>query len=85
MRSRYSAFALGLSEYLATSWHPDTRPPDVRADHPERWTGLRIVDTAAGGLLDSEGEVEFVASHVDGELHQRSRFVRVDGRWVFVD
>jgi uncharacterized protein YchJ len=26
MRSRYSAYALGLEEYLLATWHPSTRP-----------------------------------------------------------
>lgn len=84
MRSRYSAFALGLSDYLVASWHPDTRPVGVRAHEPERWTGLTIVATARGGRSDDDGEVEFIAHHVDGDLRQRSNFVRLDGRWVFV-
>ena len=26
MRSRYSAYALGLTPYLLSTWHPSTRP-----------------------------------------------------------
>jgi SEC-C motif-containing protein len=31
------------------------------------------------------GEVEFEATHDGGVLHERSRFVRRAGRWVYVD
>ena len=30
MRSRYSAFVLGLGEYLVHSWHPDYLGPRKR-------------------------------------------------------
>jgi uncharacterized protein YchJ len=36
-------------------------------------------------LHDSVGEVEFEAAHADGVLHERSRFVKRAGRWVYVD
>ena len=29
MRSRYSAYACGDSDYLFRTWHPRTRPPDA--------------------------------------------------------
>lgn len=85
MRSRYAAFALGLVDYLIETWHPDTCPSDVHANHPERWTGLTILGTTAGGLLDADGQVEFIAHNTSGDLQQRSTFVRRGGRWVFVD
>ena len=87
MRSRYSAFALGDMAYLAHSWHPDTRPGRIRDDPTRRWTGLEVVATTGGGLLDRDGTVEFEADHVSptgtGTLHERSRFERFDGRWVY--
>lgn len=90
MRSRYSAFAVGDARYLEASWDPDTRPRRVRLGDDDRtWTGLEIVATERGGLLDADGVVEFRASHRDHDgdhvLHERSRFRRLDGRWVYVD
>ena len=88
MRSRYSAFALGDAAYLARSWHPDTRPGKIR-DHPARtWTGLEIVGSSGGGMLDQDGTVEFRAHHRDPDgdhvLHEHSTFTRFDGTWVYL-
>jgi SEC-C motif-containing protein len=89
MRSRFSAFALGLADYLLASWHPSTRPKTLKLDPDVVWRRLQIVDTVAGGADDAEGIVEFRASYRDAEgaglLHERSRFVRADGRWLYLD
>ena len=112
MRSRYSAYALGLTAYVAATWHPDTRAadldeepadvdggfadraaPDAEGDSDVaagvRWRRLQIVDVVAGGADDETGIVEFRASYRTdagaGLLHERSRFARVGGRWVYVD
>ena len=88
MRSRYSAFVVGDVAYLERSWHPSTRPADVRVVPGQRWTGLDVVATDAGGPLDAEGVVEFVAHFERGgradALHERSSFTRLDGRWVYL-
>jgi SEC-C motif-containing protein len=44
-----------------------------------------VIATADGREDDSVGEVEFEAAHDGGVLHERSRFVRRAGRWVYVD
>jgi SEC-C motif-containing protein len=89
MRSRYSAFAKGDAEYLLRSWHPDTRPKKLTLDPAQRWLRLEILGTTAGGLLHQTGTVEFRAHYEHtthtGVLHERSRFTRVNGRWVYVD
>lgn len=82
MRSRYSAFALTEDDHLFRTWHPRTRPADVSADPGTTWTGLEILDA-------SGDEVEFIARYRtdegDGALHERSRFERRAGRWLYVD
>lgn len=90
MRSRFSAFALGLDGYLLASWSPATRPATLHLDAASLWRKLQIVDTVAGGPDDESGVVEFRASFRDGEgaagvLHERSHFARLDGRWVYLD
>ena len=77
MRSRYSAFVLGLPEYLLASWHPSTRPTTLELDDTE-WRRLQIVDV-------SGDVVEFRASYRGGLLHERSRFAQLDGRWYYVE
>lgn len=89
MRSRFSAFARGDAAYLTRSWHPSTRPAELELDADVVWRRLQIVDAVAGGPDDAEGVVEFRASYraPDGAglLHERSRFTRVEGRWVYLD
>jgi SEC-C motif-containing protein len=86
MRSRYSAFAVGDAAYLLTSWHPSTRPTTLELDDDVRWYRLDILGRSAGGVLDIEGVVEFSARFKPGgEVRERSRFVREDGRWLYVE
>ncbi|WP_258068200.1 YchJ family protein [Rathayibacter sp. AY1A2] len=89
MRSRYSANVLGSAPYLLASWHPSTRPRRIDLDPDVQWRRLQIVDTSFGGEGDEEGLVEFRASYRSpagpGLVHERSRFLREDGRWLYVD
>lgn len=89
MRARFAAYALANDVYLLDSWHPSTRPAKVTFDPRVRWISLEILDTDGGGLLSDQGTVEFIAryqrdSH-DGSLQERSRFVRVNRRWVYLN
>ncbi|WP_225733267.1 YchJ family protein [Pseudoclavibacter sp. CFCC 13796] len=89
MRSRFEAFRQEDAAWLLASWHPRTRPAELRFDPEVRWRGLQIVDTVAGEPDDSEGIVEFRATYMAGGergiQHERSRFVRDQGRWVYLD
>ncbi|MGW5618927.1 YchJ family protein [Streptomyces sp. NPDC003877] len=85
MRSRYCAFVKGDTGYLLRTWHPRTRPGTLEMDPGTRWTGLEILGTAGGSAFHSAGTVEFRASYRGGSLHERSRFERVEGAWVYVD
>jgi SEC-C motif domain protein len=91
MRSRYSAYALGLSDYLRATWHPSTRPPLLQLDtigpHGTRWLGLDIIAHRPYG---DAAEVEFVARYRRSNaravrMRENSRFLREDGRWFYVD
>ncbi|KAF1686881.1 hypothetical protein B1992_05675 [Pseudoxanthomonas broegbernensis] len=91
MRSRYSAYVLGLPDYLRATWHPSTRPPALDLDDPEArrvvWLGLQVKEHRAAG---DRAEVEFVARYRVGggsavRMAERSRFVREGGRWYYVD
>jgi SEC-C motif-containing protein len=88
MRSRYSAFVLRDEPYLLQSWHASTRPPNIAFDPAQKWLGLKVVDVSSTGA--DSGEVEFIARFRIGgasaaRLHERSRFVREAGRWLYVD
>jgi len=85
MRSRYSAYVLGLIEYLLATWHPSTSPGELELS-PVKWLGLEVRHAQATG---DAGVVEFVARCRDSgkgvRLHEVSRFVREDGRWLYID
>ncbi|MEU3891424.1 YchJ family metal-binding protein [Streptomyces sp. NPDC029041] len=85
MRSRYCAFVKGDAAYLLRTWHPRTRPGRLEPDPGMRWTGLEILGASGGSAFHTTGTVEFRASYRGGSLHERSRFERVDGAWVYVD
>jgi SEC-C motif-containing protein len=85
MRSRYSAFVVGDPAYLQQTWHPSTRPRSLQLDPDVRWTGLEIVATTGGAMLDTEGTVEFRAHRVGGVQSELSRFRRENGRWFYLD
>ncbi|WP_345616813.1 YchJ family protein [Streptomyces ziwulingensis] len=85
MRSRYSAFVRRDAAYLLRTWHPRTRPATLDLDAGTRWAGLEILDTTGGSAFHTTGTVTFRASYRGGSLHERSRFERVDGAWVYID
>lgn len=88
MRSRYSAYALGLHDYLYATWHPRTRPPpgSLEQDRSSRWLGLEVRRHQQQG---DEATVEFIARCRIGSraqrMHEISRFLREDGRWFYLD
>ena len=97
MRSRYAAYAKGLVDYLMDTTHPDS--PHHGADREQwakeldnfcrltRFEGLTILD--APPHEGDAGTVTFRAglSHEgrDTSFTERSTFLRVDGRWLYVD
>lgn len=94
MRSRYSAYVLGLMTYLQATWHPSTRPATMEPLEPGlRWLGLEVRRASSPpGAATPDAQhatVEFVARSKWGgrahRLHEVSRFVREGGRWLYVD
>lgn len=89
MRSRYSAYVQAREDYLLATWHPDTRPPTLDLDATPRpqWLGLAVGSHA---VQDADhATVAFVARYkLNGrafKLRETSRFVRLGGRWFYVD
>jgi len=88
MRSRYTAYVLGLSAYLLETWHPRTRPTTIAPPPPGlRWLGLEV--RRCTPIDANHATVEFVARHKLGgraeRLHEISRFERVGGRWLYLE
>lgn len=89
MRSRYSAYVLGLEPYLLATWHASTRPAALApAEQKTTWLGLKVLHHAQ--TAPDQAVVEFIArARVGGgsaqRLHEVSRFVREEGRWYYVD
>ena len=87
MRSRYTAFVRENAEYLQATWHLSERPAELDFDPDCKWLGLDVKQFQSTGA--DAAQVEFVARYrVAGRavrLHERSRFVREDGRWYYVD
>ena len=93
MRSRYTAYCQGEVDYLLSTHHPDGQQADERQSLAAtiagtRWLGLTIVETVAGGPEDAAGVVAFEARYSGsdgaGVLRERSRFVKQDGRWLYL-
>src|SRR4051794_6084383 len=76
MRSRYTAFVLGLWPYLAQT--------QVAPFGPDRkllkWVGLTVNEA-------THDEVDFTARHVDSgkevSVNERSKFEQREGRWLY--
>ncbi|WP_110598599.1 YchJ family protein [Salinicola lusitanus] len=96
MRSRYTAFALGgLGGYLVSTWDPGALDPTLTSaaldQRDQQWLGLEIVDVrTAGARATVEFKARFrprraVPAGPDQTLHERSRFHRHRGNWLYVD
>lgn len=91
MRSRYSAYALELFDYLIKTWHTTTCPQEFNNMHNLRWIGLKICSISEN-LERKEYFVEFIARFKDSinngkadKIHEISRFIEEDGRLVYID
>ena len=94
MRSRYSAYAVGAVEYLIETTDPagpqwrDDR--SAWADEIEqfcRHTRFEKLSVRSASAHEEHGEVHFFAKLSRGgedvSFEERSRFTRVDGRWLY--
>lgn len=91
MRSRYTAFVRHDIDHIERSCAPETHAAFSRADAVRmveecEWGPLTVMKAEETG---DDGMVEFFLTfRRDGEewpLHERSRFRRIDGRWLYVD
>ncbi len=94
MRSRYSAYALQIMPYLASTLHPGQRH-DYDEAGAERWAreseweGLEILEVVDDHSDPDRGTVEFRATYRRrGEKlvhHERAEFRRTGDQWFFYD
>ena len=81
MRSRFSAYVLGLSDYIARTWHVSTCPQDLQLSPDDQWLKLDIAK--ANGT-----QVHFRAYFKDGTdfyvLDEISDFKQENNHWVYV-
>jgi len=92
MKSRYCAYAVGDSRYIIKTTHPDN--PDY-TDDIKSWEesilnfsrqtyflGLKIIDFTEG---EEEAFVTFIAHLSSGDLKEKSRFLKHNGQWMYMD
>lgn len=87
MRSRFSAFALHLADYLYETTYPNQRKNHSKAailnwSVSNKWMQLEIIKA-------TEKTVEFKAYYLDADLnaqvhHEKSTFKQLNGVWYYV-
>jgi len=92
MRSRYSAFAFGLADYIIKTTHPNNSD---YTDAKERWkeeilafcthTEFQGLQVIAFEEAEAEAFVTFTAFLSSGILKEQSRFLKENGMWLYVD
>lgn len=89
MRSRYTAYVLGLEDYLLQTWHPTTRPTSLNLaenDVPIKWIGLQVKHAEL--TSETTATVEFVARYKIGgkaeRMHELSQFELIENRWYYL-
>lgn len=93
MRSRYSAYAKALIDYLVASTLP-VQQTLINTDTLKawatktQWCGLTVLSSSGGNKLDTHGKVSFIAHYKSDnkvEHHQEdANFRRQGNRWYFV-
>ncbi|RTL40190.1 MAG: hypothetical protein EKK48_17210 [Candidatus Melainabacteria bacterium] len=94
MRSRYCAYALGLSEYIMATTHPEH--PEFTADRPRwqkeienfvkhtRFDRLKVLHSEDG---QDTSTVKFTAylrqADQDASFTETSTFEKVNGKWLY--
>ena len=92
MRSRYSAYAVGDSSYIIKTTHPDNsdytsniknwKESILSFSKQTNFLSLEIIDFIDG---EEEAFVTFNARLSSGDLKEKSRFLKLYGRWLYAD
>ena len=88
VRSRYTAFVRNRVPSIRATWLAANCPEDPAALPGTIWLGLEL--RAARDIDADHAEVEYVARYRMRtgravRLHERARFIREQGRWLYVD
>ncbi|MDF0377226.1 MULTISPECIES: YchJ family metal-binding protein [unclassified Methylophilus] len=88
MRSRYSAYALRLPDYILQTWHTETRPNSLTQADLQGIKWLKLEVLAHHQQDATHAEVTFVATYQSGQqkkttMTEHSRFEYLDGRWLY--
>jgi len=92
MKSRYSAYAADFPDYIIKTTHPDN--PDFTTDTKQWRESIRLFIKQTDFLnlkiqeyiqKEEEAYVTFVATLSSGELQEKSRFLKISGKWLYVD
>jgi SEC-C motif-containing protein len=90
MRSRYSAYALGIIEYIIATTHPNN--PDTTIALADWQKGITDFANSTGFLglkilefIDGEEKayVTFEAQFDHAMMKEKSRFFKVEGKWLY--
>jgi len=90
MKSRYSAYVVGDAKYIMKTTHPDN--PDYH-DNKETWqeeieafskqTTFKDLEIKAYEEGIEVAYVTFVATFGEGKLSERSKFMKIEGFWLY--
>lgn len=84
MRARFSAYTLGLDDFLRNSWHADTRPPTLDLPQASPWRRLVVQSSEEGNdRATVTFDATWQADEQWGVLHETSLFLREDGIWYY--
>ena len=93
MRSRYSAYVMQDTRYLVATWHPSCHAERFSAAIEEsypstQWLGLTLLSYETVPE-SNQGYVTFFARFTENGresfIHERSRFLREEQRWYYID
>ena len=95
MRSRYSAYVLGLIDYLVQTTLPAQQPQLEREamaqwSSESKWLGLEVMQEAPASGQSARAQVTFRARWADADGREQSQlecsdFCRLGERWYFID
>ncbi len=82
MASRFSAYALGLAEYLKKTWHSSTCPQPLEAEPDNQWLKLDIISFTDKTV---HFKAYFKEENTFKYLEESSNFTLEHNKLVYVD